>query len=469
MPFFRNSFEDEKQAQQGQAQPGGLKLAGGSGGQTSALAGASGAQSSQKASTGSGFQNLDNYLSANDAQGFGKQVGAKVQGDLTQGKEKFSQAAGQVVNQIGQSGVVPSESDISGALADPAKADTSQYNSWVNQTYQGPKSLQDNQQAASQAYGAINNAANKAKMVGSEAGRFSLLDSYFGKPQYNFGEKSLDNLLVQRGGGLDNVSQIQNQAASLKNYAKQEGQNIQGMAAQREGLVNQSREQARKAIGLGEDGQISGGALGGFQDSLQSKVDAENAAREARYNDLYGDMADRDYTPATLEALGLKAGDNLYGVDPRTFLQKGAQATAANVSNADEYARYQALAKMAGVNPTLLTEENMDELGSLGKNQVNIDNEGLSKAIGAKASAYNKANNELTSKLSQSQALLDRYSQELQDGDYAAHQRAIKERQNLEALQAQKAALDKQYDINTKAGRAKAGVSVNPATISGGR
>jgi len=140
-------------------------------------------------------------------------------------------AAGQFKNTVNTSGVVADKTQVDSALADPVSADAKQFQSWTNASYQGPKSLGDDQSNWNQYWGAAQDANTSAKLAGTESGRFALLDKYYGRPSYSFGEKSLDNLLIQRGGGLNNIQDIQSKAAGLNSYGDQQTKELSGVAA----------------------------------------------------------------------------------------------------------------------------------------------------------------------------------------------------------------------------------------------
>lgn len=358
MPYFRDPNEDRDENNQ----PQGLRLSSSSE-EGSPLVGLEG--SNKQNPTGSNFQNLDNYLSTNDAQGFGDKVESKVQGDISQGRNLVDQNVGQVKNQIQQGGVVADRSEIERAVANPVSADKNQYQSWTNAQYNGPKSLQDNQAAAGAISGAVSNAQTKAKLTGSEAGRFSLLDSYFGRPNYSFGEKSLDNLLVQRGGGLD-TNNLQNQASQLGAYANQQGGEIGNAAAQRAGQVEQTRKTARDAIGLTDNGTISGGAIGGLTNNIDTRTKFYNDAVTRDFDALKDDVTDDTVRGETLAMLGLESGANLYDLDLDNYLNSAPLSVGKEaIATPEDYERYLALTNLAGVDPTYLTAATKDQAGKV--------------------------------------------------------------------------------------------------------
>lgn len=362
------------------------------------------------------FQNLDSYLNNNNAQAAGQKFGDKVEGEVDQAKSTMDTAANQFKTKVNASGVVANQSQVNQALSDPTKADATQYQSWTNAKYDGPKGLEDDQSTWNQYWGAAQNANTTAKLAGKESGRFALLDKYYGRPAYNFGEKSLDNLLIQRGGGLNDVKAIQDKAAGLNTYGANQSKELAATAAQRAAAVENSRNGARSAIGLGENGQIQGGAIGNLQNQVSQRAAQWNQARDKQYGDITADLADDQVSDATLKALGLSGGENLYGMDLRDsrYLTKNPQdATAATAATGDEYSRYLALSKLAGIDPTFLREADIGKAGTAG-NQVGFNKAlydedrasayaALNAATAPATQKYDKANNDYQATLRMAQ------------------------------------------------------------------
>lgn len=405
MPYFRDPNDDRQQNDE----QTGLRLANSSQ-EGSPVAGAQG--STKQNPTGSHFQNLDNYLSTNDAQGFGQKVQGKVQGDIDQGRTTVDQSVNQVKNQVNQNGVIANPSDIQKAIANPTQADPNAYHSWINDQYTGPKSVQDNPAAAGAISGAVSNAQTKAGLTGTEAGRFSLLDSYFGRPNYNFGEKSLDNLLVQRGGGL-NTNDLQSQASNLNAYANQQGGEVGNAAAARAGQVEQTRSAARNAIGLTDNGTISGGAIGGLTGSIDARTKLYNDSLHNQATNLKSDVSDDRVTPETLAQLGLSAGDSLYGVDLSKYLQPTKDATKESIASPEDYSRYLALSQLAGVDPTYLTSATQDQAGKAGSQSL-YDKAGLMERLGAGKYTYDQNVTQKQSQIADAQKQYQDAVQQLQ-------------------------------------------------------
>ena len=337
------------------------------------------------------FQNLDAYLNNNDAKGAGQEFGNKVKSEVDQAKSTMDTAAGQFTNKVNSSGVTADQSQIDAAVADPMKADVNQFASWRDAEYKGPNSLGDDQSTWNQYWGAAKNANTTAKQAGSESGRFALLDKYFGRPAYNFGEKSLDNLLIQRGGGLGDISDIQKKASGLNTYGTEQAKQLAGTAAQRAGQVEQTRKAARSAVGLGENGQVSGGALGSMESDITKRVKDYNDKAGLDYSTVLDDLSDDTVSGDTLAALGLENGQSLYGLNLADYFRKNPQdATAATTATDEDYARYLALSKLAGIDPTFLTEADMGKADSNGPTS-GFDKDRLLKDVASEEAAFMNA------------------------------------------------------------------------------
>lgn len=356
MPYFRNPLLDEQDQEQGEQSQ--VRIGGG-GDATADPADTKGATGSANGGkglqTGSNFQNLENYLNVNDAKGFSDQFQGKVQGNISKGKEATNQAFGGLFADVNKFSA-PGAEQIKAAVADPLKADTGQFKGWTQQEYKGPTALTSNQNAFNQVTGAVQSAQDQAKLAGSAAGRFTLLDSFFGKPTYGTGQKSLDNLLVQRGGGL-NTSALKGSAGSLAQATRAKEHELQNTASAKRGEIEQSRDLARSSLGIDAAGNLTGaGALGDFDKGLKERVAATAQANKAKYDRIIGDYASGKLTDEDLRDLGLSRGSNLYNLDINSYINPGDTASAQNVASAEDYAKYKAFQEMGGLTGQLLTD-----------------------------------------------------------------------------------------------------------------
>src|SRR4051812_17646590 len=139
MPYFLDSnLEDEKQQNPAQLQISGASPTTDNGGNLSnSGSGTSQGNQKQQLVTGSGFQNLDQYLDKNQTQQFGDQFSRKVQGDIDSAKQNQDSAAHQFQSQVKESSQTPTSEQVNSAIANPTSADPKQFQGWENQTYKG--------------------------------------------------------------------------------------------------------------------------------------------------------------------------------------------------------------------------------------------------------------------------------------------------------------------------------------------
>lgn len=308
-----------------------------------------------KQDTGSGFQNLDKYLASNQPQQFGQQVVGKVSGEVDEAAQNQQQAGEAFKTQVATANPVPQSEQVNQAIANPTQADAKQFQGWMNQTYQGPKSLADSQGLYNQYWSGAEKAGTKANLLGTESGRFSILDSYFGRPDYNTGQKSLDNLLVQRGGVGEQTQALQDRTAQLKTQGNQGARDLQNQASMQAGLVDQSRRDVRGAIGLDDQNQVlrgeGEGALGQQYSGVESQVQSENAQRQAQYDAILKDLSEGRLRSDLMSQFGLSDQQNLYDLDigNEKYLTRGLELNRNQVMNPEQQSYIRALSELAGV------------------------------------------------------------------------------------------------------------------------
>lgn len=386
MPFFDN-FEDENQLEPGQVQLSGASP-------TDSTAEAEPNQPKQKQDTGSGFQNLDKYLSTNQPKEFGNQLLGKVQGTIDGAKENQNQASDQFKQKVTSADVLPTQNQVNQSIAAPDQANAKEFQGWLSNTYDGPKSLAEDQSSFNKFNSGTQNAATQSKLLGSESGRFGLLDNFFGRPSYSFGEKSLDNLLVQQAGLGKETRGLQNQAAQLKSQGDLQAKNLQGFAAQRAGEVDQNRKAARSAVGLDDNGQVilgdNAGALGKSYQEVGSKLTAENAARKAEQDSLRQGSAIGQLSQDQLSKLGLAAGQNLYNLDLSNYINYGGELSRNQVMTPEQRSYIRALSQMTGIEDTFAQGDAQDPSAIYGfdNNKFQAD---LASAQGGYKQAYGGA------------------------------------------------------------------------------
>jgi hypothetical protein len=187
-------------------------------------------------------------------------------------------------------------------------ADKNAFQGWETETYTGPKDLSDNEDVWNRYWSGVNQAQTNTKLLGTEPGRFTLLDQYFGRPSYNFGEKSLDNLLYQESGQGNQAQALQDQATQLKATGDQKVKDLQDAASQRAGEVEQNRAQVLSAIGLDDKGSVirgaNAGALGKQYDDVDRQVADINGVRSGQQKSIQDGLTNGSLSPEELKQLG---------------------------------------------------------------------------------------------------------------------------------------------------------------------
>lgn len=362
MPYFQDpNLDDDNETVPGQLQISGASPTSEPDGMVSQGSGQKGLQ------TGSGFQNLDKYLQTNNAQQFGQKVLGNVQSEVQGAKAGMQDATQKFKSQVAESNQLPTSEQVNSAIANPTGADPKAFQTWQSQTYKGPNSLADSNDAFNQYWSGINKAGTTSKQLGSEAGRFTLLDSYFGKPNYSFGEKSLDNLLVQQSGLGKQTRGLQNEATQLKTQGNQNSLALQNEASQRAGQVEQSKNATRAAIGLDAQGNViqgeGAGAIGKEYDSATQALKDANIARRLQQSQMKQNLGYDNYNNLTQEQiamLGLGNNTELYNLDLSNYLQTNPDLTINQSMSPEQRARIQALSQLAGVDDSFASGAALD-------------------------------------------------------------------------------------------------------------
>lgn len=298
------------------------------------------------------FANLSEYLRVNAPQQFGQQVAGKIGDEISQGEQTIGDADKQFKERVDSNTVRDTQGLTQQLSTNPQGINADAFAKVRDASYNGPKSLADTQDLSSRVQGAVGTATGKAAASGTESGRFALLDSYFGKPQYSQGQKSLDNLLIQNDPNSQQAfGEIQNRATALQGQAKNLGGNLQQYGGMGAATTADTRSGARSALGIDDAGQATGtGALGDAHGAVDSRFAAEKKRlgnELSTAQGLAGQGSNRfNLSPEFMQAMGLSntAG---YGVDPSQFLRANS-ITKEQAATADQAQRLRALESLGG-------------------------------------------------------------------------------------------------------------------------
>ncbi len=333
---------------------------------------------------GSGFVNLDKYLTANQNNNFGNQFTGKVQGDVNQAKQSLANNSQDFINASNQgttrwNDAQPTvKSLVDNAGDNTSSQDVANFQKYSNAQYQGPDSFSGSAYGT-KVQGANTKASQEANALQNEGGRFALLDQFYGRPKYNTGEKALDNLLVQNTPGVSARAQsIGNQAKQFTNDLGQKTGELNNVAVSNRQATSDVAKKAKDYVG---------NAVTGFQTDLGNRYkDYESntkAYNDARVNDLSDDEFDSD----TLGLLGLKEGQNLYDVNLSNYLKQNPMGSPGEFASDQDYAKYLALEQLSGEEPTLLSASDRAKAGTA-NGKLGFDQDSLNRDILQSKSQY---------------------------------------------------------------------------------
>lgn len=264
-----------------------------------------------------------------------------------------------------------------------------QANTALNASYGGPQNLAaSNPNLASQASANVTN----AQQGQTEGGRFNMLQQMFGgQGNYNQGQQTLDNALLQ--GSSSNMNQIQgagqNATQANQNYTNMNNAS-QNQAANWGAFANQAQAANRGALNT-EIGNVNTGMQGEYA-AAQGAQTAQNASDTAQLNS-------GTISQTLANQLGLTGNTNIYNVDPGQFINNTA-LTQANTATNQDYQNIGALQALGGTNGAItapnssfLSQYQTNPGNLLNGNYVNFNAPGFNSAIQNAQQAYQGALN----------------------------------------------------------------------------
>ncbi len=348
-----------------------------------------------------GFTNIQNVVAANRQNRLGQTVSGGVSNIINKNQQDLSQAKNQFQEDANknQMGTEADKSFVNQTIANPdaSQANVDQFAKFRAGQYSGPTQLsnQDKLNAQGQDLQGLANAGS------DEYGRRGLLQRFVAPNQYTQGQQRMDNLLLGQTGG-----QALNQARRQGNlYGQQLNQAEQAAAAQGQGFTQQAKQ-------FGEDvtnqlGQAQTGQETDLNNRVAQSQSQSDAARKALMLLLQKPGQATNPGPAapaapagsmtTMPVHGLREGltqaeyDNASKAfdaggmsdkmmyNPEFFTSKpedivgqnAATANTQNVANEQDKSKALALAKLAGNQSSLFTDQSQvggyDPLGFLDK------------------------------------------------------------------------------------------------------
>lgn len=293
--------------------------------------------SAPKQKTPGNFANLSEYLRVNQPQQFGQQIAGKIGTEIDAGNQVVDDTGTEFRSRVDANTVRDTGGLSQKIQTDPVGVDEAAFEKIRDAQYGGPSGLSDTQDLQSRVFGVADSSINKAKATGTESGRFALLDSYFGKPQYSQGQKTLDNLLIQNDPTSQQAfSEMRSRAAQLGDRTKALNPELQQYAGKGAADTTEARNTARTNLGIDDRGILKdSGALPDFQKALNERVNQYRPQAQA----------DRMALPAIQDFFG-KLPSN-WGKQYSDYVTEGVDPTLKSVSSPDERARLAALSRLA--------------------------------------------------------------------------------------------------------------------------
>lgn len=345
-----------------------------SGGQAANFA--TGVPGQEKSSKSSGqYANLQSYLEANQTQA--EDMGSKI----ASGVESKGADAQSKVNAFDSQKQSVAAFDPNSIIG---KSNISDEDKQVYQSqkatggYSGPEYV-DQASGYQEAQAAATKAAAAAQQAGNEVGQQALLKETYARPDYSKGQVNLDQVLMkgsakakeQLEGVSGKYSQLENM---FGNKALEVGESIN--SAKQQALAN------RKAFNPAETA-----AWDNLKNPLQARAEQMNQQNPLAYQAAFDDAADEKLSADTLQRLGLSEGQSLYDINLQSYLNPNQTQLGINdVANADERARYKALAD-------LFQDPTRSELGDKGldTSALKFDKKKFDSDFAAKDTAYKNA------------------------------------------------------------------------------
>lgn len=316
--------------------------------------------------TGTGFVNLQKMIGANKGnqlgstiqQGVGNRVG-QIQSDLGSKQTQFQVQLGQ--NQLKDTDKESAQGTLGTAMNAPktlSNEQVSNFQGLLSGQYKGPSGLANTAGVEAQARELGQYGAN----VGSAAGRTNLLQRYVGGPKYTQGQQRVDNLLLGQTGGVQ-LKDVRKQALGLESQVTGAKSNA--------ALAAQQAQQERAAYGKELEKQIGryddpstpdiegeGSLIGNIYKDLQDRTAKFNESQRALEAGLSGAGGQYQLTKAQLDELGISPGQTYHGLNLSNYINAApyVDATIQQIAGEDDYAKYQALNRLAGRQGSLLTD-----------------------------------------------------------------------------------------------------------------
>lgn len=301
---------------------------------------------------GTGYTNIGRVIQANQGNRLAQAVTGNVQHAGEQAKANVQQA-GQQFQQQTQANRLDTDANqqvVQNVLADPTQyvgaedqnnplyTQGSQFGRLISGEYAGPQGLANAPQLQAQ----VGGVKRLGEALGSSGGQIGLLQQTVGGNNYGSGKQNLDQLLLAKSGG-DELGRARRQALGLGNI----------FGTQQAGAQAVGQEMAGRAQEVGKNVQSQFGQALATQDTaLQDLAKRAQDERNVQFQKTMAALQSGKITQEQADMLGLTQGQEVTGDimgKLGSFVSENQnKATAQNVASAQDYAKIDALRKLAG-------------------------------------------------------------------------------------------------------------------------
>ncbi len=363
----------------------------------------------QTAPTAGRFTNVSSFLKANE--GAGQRIASNVQKNIQKDINKAStDQASQIRDAVqGESTRLAKAQDFNRQVQeDPTKIAQDSNNLdqfrrlYTNQNISEAQRSQA-EQAAQKSNAAIQQASGKVSALGSEQGRFNLLDQSMGRPTYSQGQRRLDQLLFQVGG----AQQLQQAQKDLGSAVGERDQALRSLFNTIQSGVGANTKAATQAEQLlrgttsGETTKLTDAQAQEAANLRNERADLNTALQQFFTGNTVTNQDAAAKIMDQLKSSDLKVGEKTYntlvGDNYKKYLQLGkTDITDLDVVDQSELDRYQALATLANLqeNARKFTQvgdrgPESQVLGNLLRTDINTQRSDLEKALDRELSVDN--------------------------------------------------------------------------------
>lgn len=385
--------------------------------------------------SGSKFQNINKYLNIQSGGNSKSNIFNKIGSEIDESKNKMQAIPEKFRTIAHTANIIPSFEDVNQIVTPPhnrpsntdgrptrlrtaedlapwvrnVEEKTPVFRQWLNQQYAGPSDLQAVPHLARENNSEVKKIEGISNSLKNRGGRYALLQNYFGRPNYTPGEKSLDNLLLERGDLPKESKRLQALAPELRHMSNENQAEAMRIAQDRKWDVDQSRGMAHNMLGVTDNGQLmqNRGRLGGLVSMAQIDKAAERDRRRAYYDRFLNDLQDTNAHPEnpalSYQKLNKLLGEpeegvtatNIYGKninDPRYLEEPVYDVPEASFLNVPQQVALKALSKLANVEVPFQLPEVPAEVPK--KDVVNFKKDLFKNDLAAEKTRYENELNE---------------------------------------------------------------------------